>query len=128
MARILVADDAPAVLDVLDDVLTMEGHEVIRATSGGEAVRRFQETRPQLAVLDVLMPDMDGLVVLDAIRRLDEDVPVILITGLVGEGLGRQVERYQAVAFFEKGSGLDRFVELVTKTLGAPGPSGAAGA
>lgn len=118
MAKILVADDAPAVLDVLDDVLTMEGHEVIRATTGGEALRRFQETCPQICVLDIIMPDMDGLVVLDAIRRIDPEVPVILITGLVGESLGKKVEQHQAVSFFEKGSGLDRFVELVNKTLG----------
>lgn len=124
MAKILVADDAPAVLDVLDDVLTMEGHEVIRATTGAEALQRFQEGRPQLAILDIIMPDMDGLVVLDAIRRLDGDLPVILITGLVGEGLGKQVERYHSVAFFEKGSGLDRFVELVNKTLAASAPPG----
>jgi CheY-like chemotaxis protein len=117
MAKILVADDAPAVLDVLDDVLTMENHEVIRATTGGEALRKFQEGRPQIVVLDILMPDMDGLVVLDAIRRIDGDVPVILITGLVGEGVSKQVERLHSVAFFEKGSGLDRFVELVNKTL-----------
>jgi len=118
MAKILVADDAPAVLDVLDDVLTLEGHEVIRATTGSEALRRFQETRPQLCVLDIIMPDMDGLVVLDAIRRVEPELPVILITGLVGENLGKKVEQHQAVAFFEKGSGLDRFVELVNKTLG----------
>lgn len=125
MARILVADDAPAVLDVLDDVLTMEGHEVLRATTGSEALRRFQESRPELAILDIIMPDMDGLVVLDAIRRIDADLPVILITGLVGEGLARKVERYPLVVFFEKGSGLDRFVELVTKTLGLPGAASA---
>jgi CheY-like chemotaxis protein len=122
MAKILVADDSPAVLDVLDDVLALEGHEVIRATTGGEALRRFQETQPQLCVLDIMMPDMDGLVVLDAIRRVDPELPIILITGLVGESLGRKVEQYQAVWFFEKGSGLDRFVELVNKTLaGVPG-------
>jgi two-component system chemotaxis response regulator CheY len=121
MAKILVADDAGPVLDVLDDVLTLEGHEVIRATTGAEALRRFQESRPQLAVLDILMPDMDGLVVLDTIRRVDADLPIILITGLLSDVIGRKVERYPAVAFFEKGSGLDRFVELVNKTLGVPG-------
>jgi CheY-like chemotaxis protein len=126
MAKILIADDAPAVLDVLDDVLTMEGHHVIRATTGGEALRRFQEEHPNLAVLDIIMPDMDGLVVLEAIRRIDTELPIILITGLVGEALGKKVEQYPAVVFFEKGSGLDRFVELVNKTLGpgAPGTSG----
>jgi two-component system chemotaxis response regulator CheY len=119
MARILVADDAPAVLDVLDDILTLEGHQVVRATSGQEALRKFEESSPELAVLDIMMPDVDGLVVLDAIRRTDADLPVILITGLVGESLVRMVAHHKAVSFFEKGSGLDRFIELVSETLGA---------
>ncbi len=121
MAKILVADDAPAVLDVLEDVLTLEGHEVIRAMTGGEALRRFQEARPQLAVLDIMMPDMDGLVVLDSIRRLDEQIPIILITGLDGELLAKKVEHFHSVAFFQKGSGLDRFIDLVNKTIGVAG-------
>lgn len=124
MAKILVADDAPAVLDVLHDVLTSAGHHVIRAASGGEALRRFQEARPELAVIDIMMPDMDGLVVLDGIRRVDGQVPVILITGIVSESITRQLEGYRSVAFFEKGSGLDRFVDLVNKTLGGPGAAG----
>jgi CheY-like chemotaxis protein len=119
MARILVADDAPAVLDVLDDILTLEGHQVVRATSGQEALRKFEDSAPELAVLDIMMPDMDGLVVLDAIRRTDGDLPVILITGLVGDTLAKKVAHHRAVAFFEKGSGLDRFVELVSETLDA---------
>jgi CheY-like chemotaxis protein len=118
MARILVADDAPAVLDVLDDILTLEGHQVLRATSGQEALRKFEEAAPDLAVLDIMMPDMDGLVVLDAIRRAGGELPVILITGLVGESLAKKVAHHHGVSFFEKGSGLDRFVELVNETLG----------
>ena len=119
MARILVADDAPAVLDVLDDILTLEGHQVIRATSGQEALRRLEESAPELAVIDIMMPDIDGLVVLDAIRRTKDHLPVILITGLVGDSLSKKVAHHRAVSFFEKGSGLDRFVDLVNETLGA---------
>src|SRR3990172_6280731 len=70
MAKILVADDAPAILDALHDVLTAAGHQVIKAASGAEALRKFQDSRPQLAVIDIMMPDIDGLVVLDAIRKL----------------------------------------------------------
>lgn len=125
MARILVADDAPAVLDVLDDILTLEGHQVVRATSGQEALRKFEDASPELAVIDIMMPDMDGLVVLDAIRRMGGDLPVILITGLVVESLAKKVAHHNAVSFFEKGSGLDRFVELVNETLGVSRKAGA---
>lgn len=119
MARILVADDAPAVLDVLDDILTLEGHEVVRAASGQEALRKLEESPPELAVIDIIMPDVDGLVVLEAIRRVDKELPVVLITGLVAESVAGKVAHHQGVAFFEKGSGLDRFVELVNETLEA---------
>ena len=119
MALILVADDAPAVLDVLDDILTLAGHQVVRATSGQEALRKFEESSPDLAVLDIMMPDRDGLVVLDAIRRTAGELPVILITGLIGDSLAKKVAHHKAVSFFEKGSGLDRFVELVNETLDA---------
>ncbi|MBI4013322.1 MAG: response regulator [Candidatus Rokubacteria bacterium] len=124
MAKILVADDAPAIVDVLHDVLTAAGHQVIKAVSGTEALRKFQDSRPQLAVIDIMMPDIDGLVVLDSIRKIDGEVPVILITGIVGDSITRQLEHYRSVSFFEKGSGLDRFVELVNKTLGMPGKPG----
>lgn len=120
MARILVVDDAPAVLEVLEEILTRAGHEVVRAGNGAEALRKFQDARPQLAVLDIMMPDLDGLAVLDGIRRIDAKVPAILITGLPGEEFLPKVEHYGGVALFEKGSGLDRFVDLVNKTLGVP--------
>lgn len=117
MAAILIADDAPAVLDVLSEVLSQEGHEVHTATTGGEALRRFEEVRPELVVLDIVMPDIDGLVVLDSIRRVDARVPVVLITGLTSEGLARKVAADPFVSFFQKGSGLDKFVGLVNQRL-----------
>jgi FixJ family two-component response regulator len=58
-------------------------------------------------------------VVLDTIRRTGVDLPVILITGLAGDTLAKKVAHHGAVAFFEKGSGLDRFVELVNEMLDA---------
>jgi FixJ family two-component response regulator len=54
-------------------------------------------------------------------RRTGHDLPVILITGLVGDTLAKKVAHQGAVCFFEKGSGLDRFVELVNETLSASG-------
>jgi len=119
MATILIADDAPAVLDVLYEVLSQEGHEVHTASTGGAALRRFEEVRPGLVVLDIVMPDMDGLVVLDSIRRLDTRVPVVLITGLTSETLARKVAHDPFVSFFQKGSGLDKFVGLVHERLAA---------
>ena len=88
MARILVADDAPAVLDVLDDILTLEGHEVVRATSGQEALRKFEDSSPDLAVLDIMMPDMDGYDTMRAIRKVAKfrSLPIIALTAKAMKG------------------------------------------
>lgn len=119
MATILIADDASAVLDVLYEVLSQEGHAVHTASTGSEALKRFREIRPELVVLDIVMPDMDGLVVLDSIRQIDAHVPVVLITGLTSESLAQKVARDPAVSFFQKGSGLDQFIGLVSQRLAA---------
>jgi len=117
MATILIADDASAVRDVLHEVLSQEGHEVHTASTGGEALKRFEELKPELVVLDIIMPDMDGLMVLDFIRRIDAKIPVVMVTALTSEGLARKVAGDPAVSFFQKGLGMDRLLEIVTRML-----------
>ena len=80
--RILVCDDDPLLVDLLDYRLVSRGYEVIVARDGGEALARLQEMRPDAIVLDAMMPVVDGYEVL---RRIREDealagVPVIMLT------------------------------------------------
>ena len=87
MARILVADDDIDIRELVVFKLTTMGHEVVAVADGAAAVLACQEQRPDLAVLDVMMPGMSGL---DAIRviRGDEamaDIPVILLTARAQE-------------------------------------------
>lgn len=88
MARILVVDDDAPIREVVETVLTVEGHDVELAEDGEQAVDRLRDRdagMPELVVLDVMMPGRDGLDVL-AWMRDDEyayDVPVILLTAKV---------------------------------------------
>jgi len=68
-------------------------------------------------VLDIIMPDMDGLIVLDFIRRVDAKIPVVMVTALTSEGLAKKVAGDPAVSFFQKGLGMDRFLEIVNRML-----------
>ena len=80
--KILVVDDENYILHILDFSLGAEGYEVITAEDGEEAVRKTKEERPDLVVLDVMMPKMDGFEACRAIKR-DADVaqtPVILLS------------------------------------------------
>jgi DNA-binding response OmpR family regulator len=80
MARILVIDDAPDLALVLRMQLERAGHEVFTAENGRRGLRRFFEHRPDLVVLDVRMPELDGWETLERLRDLSE-VPVLMHTG-----------------------------------------------
>lgn len=76
---ILLVDDEPGILKILTIQLKHGGYEVLSTTSGAEAVEMVRDKRPDLVLLDVLMPGMSGLEVLDAIRAFSQ-VPVIVFT------------------------------------------------
>ena len=78
--KILVVDDEPAQLRLVDQVLTSNGYEVIKAGSGQEAVRVIYERKPDLVLLDVMMPEIDGWQTCRLIREVS-DIPVIMLTG-----------------------------------------------
>ena len=82
--RVLIVDDDPALLTAVSRALRLEGHEVDRATDGAEALSRIGLSRPDLIVLDVMMPVIDGLGVLAHLRREGENVPVLLLTARDG--------------------------------------------
>jgi adenylate cyclase len=82
--RILVVDDDPANRDLLARRLSGRGHAVEAVAGGVEALRRIEDEIPDVVLLDVVMPDMDGLEVLDSIRRHHSlaRLPVVMATGL----------------------------------------------
>jgi DNA-binding response OmpR family regulator len=79
-AKILVVDDEPAQLRLTEQVLAGRGYEVIKAGSGQQAVRLVYESKPDLVLLDVMMPEIDGWQTCRLIREAS-DVPVIMLTG-----------------------------------------------
>ncbi len=82
MARILAVDDMPLHLDYLQEELTHLGHEVVTAEDGQEALRAVSEHQPDIVLLDLSMPGMDGLQVLQVLRREEAyaSLPVIMLT------------------------------------------------
>ncbi len=78
--RVLVVDDESSLADLLSMALRYEGWEVRTASDGAEAVRTTRELRPDAVVLDIMLPDMDGLAVLGRLRRELPEVPVLFLT------------------------------------------------
>lgn len=78
-ARLLVIDDDAALVELLQSYLSAQGYEVVTAVNGRQGLRQFYETRPDLVLLDVTMPEMDGWETLRRLRELS-DVPIIMLT------------------------------------------------
>ena len=77
--RVLLVDDGPVVADVLGRYLTFEGYEVASAKDGGEALALFRSWQPDLLVLDLMLPVIDGMEVCRILRK-ESQVPIIMLT------------------------------------------------
>ncbi len=80
MRKILVVDDEESIRLLYKEELEDEGYEVVLAADGMEALEKFQLFQPDLVTLDLKMPGMDGLEVLQKIRKVDMDIPIVLLT------------------------------------------------
>lgn len=85
--RILAVDDDKNILRLVQANLERQGYQVVTAVDGKDALQKVDEERPDLIVLDVVMPQMDGFEVLQTLRRnpATRDIPVIMLTGRAEE-------------------------------------------
>jgi two-component system chemotaxis response regulator CheY len=118
VARILVADDAAFVRQWCRATLTRRGHEVIEAGDGADAVRLFRDQRPDVILLDILMPGSDGLSTLREIRAIDPDARVAMLTTEGHEDVEEEARQAGARAFVVKPGTADRLLEAVAAALG----------
>ena len=96
--KILLVDDEPDILEIVGYNLSSEGYEVITAENGIEAVKKAKKERPQLIIMDVMMPEMDGIEACEQIRNIPE-LKDTIITFLTARG-----EDYSQVAGFDAGA------------------------
>ncbi len=123
MAKILVIDDEPGMLDLLGHVLRRMGHEVVLAERGRKGVQLFQQERPHVTILDFMLPDVAGLAVLKEIRTLDPHALVIILTGLGTEECERKALELGAAEFLHKTIALHTIgatLDLVLTQIGRP--------
>lgn len=115
MTKILIVEDDSFVIDIYHTKLSQEGYEVIEARNGIEAMKKLEEIRPDLILLDIIMPYMDGLEVLRKIKKDEKlkTIPIILLTNLsqkeeINEGLGLGVDDYLIKSHFTPSEVLEK--------------------
>ena len=113
MGQLLVVDDEPQVADVLRDFFEAQGFSVTCALNGHDALVLASLTRPDAVILDVRMPGRDGADVLRDLRKLDDSIPVVMLSGLDDEDLARELLGAGAFDYVRKPFQLDNLEQVV---------------
>ena len=93
MAKIMICDDAAFMRMMIKDILTKYGYEIVaEAENGAVAVEKYPETKPDLVLMDITMPDMDGIQALKKIREIDSSANIIMCSAM-----GQQADRKSVV-------------------------------
>src|SRR2546427_3355630 len=124
---ILVVDDEENIRHTLRGVLADEGFEVLEAPDGRRALELLRHAAPRLAIVDVWMPEMDGIELVERMRNQAPGVPIIVISGHGTIETAVRVIRLGAFDFLEKPFPLDALLSVVGRALGsAPAPGASA--
>ncbi len=120
MAKILLVDDEPDIVKVYGDILKKDGHEVTGCTSGKAALEEVERDKPDLIILDVMMPDMDGWEVCNRIKTDEKTkgIPVVMLT--VRKSYQDKVKSfYESLADWHLAKPIDKvsFLEEIRKIL-----------
>ncbi len=116
-SRILIIDDEAAIRDSLKMTLEYEGYEVIGAATGQEGLALAEREGPDLILLDVKMPGMDGLEVLDRLRAMNEALPVVVVSGHGTISTAVEATKKGAFDFIEKPFASDRVLVSLRNAL-----------
>jgi two-component system, NtrC family, nitrogen regulation response regulator NtrX len=116
-SRILVIDDETAIRDSLRMTLEYEGYEFVGAATGQEGLALAERESPDLVLLDVKMPGMDGLEVLDRLRAMNDAVPVVVISGHGTISTAVEATKKGAFDFIEKPFASDRVLVSLRNAL-----------
>jgi len=119
LGKILVVDDEREILDMLTDHLEDEGYVVSQAVDGEQALEGVRSEPPDLVLLDITMPGVNGLEVLRRLRRDHPKIPVVMITGIEDEALARSTLKMGAFDYLQKPFDPYRLSRLVLAAMGA---------
>lgn len=115
MAKILVVDDAAFMRLKCSKLLTENGHEVVEASTGREAVDLYKSSSPDAVLLDITMPDMDGLSALKEIKSHDVGCKVAMVTAMGQQSIVMEALKIGAKDFVVKPFDADRVLAAVAK-------------
>jgi two-component system chemotaxis response regulator CheY len=117
--RILVVDDAAFMRMMIKDILTKNGYEVSgEAENGAKAIDAYKETKPDLVIMDITMPEVDGITAVKEIKKVDGSAKIIMCSAMGQQAMVIDAIQSGARDFIVKPFQADRVLEAVKKVLG----------
>jgi two-component system chemotaxis response regulator CheY len=118
MSKILIVDDAEFLRVRISKMLSGEGFEILEAENGARAVEVYKSAQPDLVLMDITMPEMDGLAALREIRAYDPKARVVMLTALGQESVVLEAIKSGARDFIVKPFERERVMGAIFKLLG----------
>ena len=119
MAKVMICDDAAFMRMMIKDILTKNGYEIAaEAENGQKAVEKYPEAKPDLVLMDITMPEMDGIQALKAIKAADPSATVIMCSAMGQQAMVIESIQSGAKDFIVKPFQQDRVLEAVRKVVG----------
>lgn len=115
--KILLVDDEPDFVELIRHRLRINGYEVTAAPNGKEALEMLKKEKFDAVLLDIIMPQMDGLTTLKMIRRRDKDLPVFMLTAYSDEERFKAANKLNASGFITKTADLQKEISNITSIL-----------
>ncbi|SHJ43519.1 response regulator [Tepidibacter formicigenes] len=116
---ILLVDDAAFMRMMIKDILVKNGYEVVgEAENGAKAIEKYKELKPNLVVMDITMPEVDGIQAVKEIKKMDPNANIIMCSAMGQQAMVIEAIQSGAKDFIVKPFQADRVLEAVKKVLG----------
>ena len=117
MKKILICEDEPDTSESIRNVLTKNDYEAFTAVDGLDAIKKTKEIKPDLILLDIRMPNLDGIDVAKQIREFDANVKIVFISGFQSNELFKEASKYNISNYIVKPASVEDILRAIKSTL-----------
>lgn len=115
--RLLIVDDQFGIRILLNEIFQKEGYDTFQAANGVQALNLVENERPDLVILDMKIPGMDGLEILKRVKKMDQTIKVIIMTAYGELDMIQEAIENGAITHFSKPFDIDEIIEAVKKEI-----------